>query len=116
MAMLAAIAAVTLVATSQTASAQYVTGRSDSPFGPTTSPYLNLLQNNNQFNAVSTYNTLVKPIIDQGSAIQRQGSGLNRLQRQVNSGFANMAAPQAAAPQGRGGYFMYYSHFYSQRR
>ena len=73
-----------------TAFAQQYHGHSDNPNGPTVSPYLNLLQNNNGAN-IGNYQTLVKPLIDQGNAINRQGKGLSALQQQVNS------APSAGA-------------------
>ena len=97
----------------EVAQAQY-TGRADSPYGPTTSPYLNLLQNNNQFNPVSTYNTLVKPIVDQNNAINRQGASLNRLQGQVNSGLPTGTTGRGST--GHASYFMNYSHFYGRRQ
>ena len=88
----------------------YYQGHSDNPNGPTVSPYLNLLQNNSVFSQASNYQSLVKPLIDQNAAIQRQGGAINRLQQQVNPG----------ASSGRGGgrgtghttYFMNYSHYY----
>ena len=87
-------------------------GRSDNPNGPTVSPYLNLLQNNNQFSPVTNYQSLVKPLIDQGSAIQRQGRSLAGLQQQVNAGAGGAGGPGT----GRQSFFMYYSHFYPSAR
>ena len=110
--LLTSLVAVIVLASADIAMAQY-TGRADSPYGPTTSPYLNLLQNNNQFNPVSTYNTLVKPIVDQNNAINRQGSSLNRLQGQVNNG---MGAASSGGTTGHSSYFMNYSHYYSRGR
>ena len=107
--LLSSLVAMIVLASADAALAQY-TGRSDSPYGPTTSPYLNLLQNNNQFNPVSTYNTLVKPIVDQNNAINRQGSNLNRLQGQVNSGAS--ASSGGGNATGHSSFFMNYSHFY----
>ena len=100
----------------QTALAQYqgglYMGRADNPVGPTVSPYLNLTQNN--LGSPTNYQSLVKPLIDQGNAIQRQGSSINRLQQQIYSG---------AGGGGRGGrgtghatFFMNYSHYYPQTR
>jgi hypothetical protein len=109
------LGAVIVLSSADAALAQY-TGRADSPYGPTTSPYLNLLQNNNQFNQASAYNTLVKPIVDQNNALNRQGASINRLQSQVNSG---MAAPNTGGGRGATGhtsYFMNYSHFYGRTR
>ena len=82
-AVLFAVAAFVLLAAPGSAFAQYngglYTGRSDNPNGPTVSPYLNLLNNNNQLNGLPTYQSLVRPLLDQQSAIQRQGSSLQRL-------------------------------------
>ncbi|HEV3138235.1 MAG TPA: hypothetical protein VGZ26_10025 [Pirellulales bacterium] len=90
-------------------------GHSDNPNGPTVSPYMNLLQNNNQFNQVPNYQSLVKPLLDQQNAIQRQGAGLQRLQQQVSSGGSG-----AGGGGGRGtGHvtsFMNYSHFFPGHR
>ena len=86
-------------------------GRSDNPVGPTVSPYLNLTQGG----PITNYQSLVKPLIDQGNAIQRQGSSLSNLQRQVSQ--------QAYGGGGGGGrgtghatFFMNYSHYYPQIR
>lgn len=89
-------------------------GRSDNPNGPTVSPYLNLLNNNNQFSTVTSYQSLVKPLIDQQSAINRQGNSLQQLQQQVNS----QRAPGGAGGRATGHttYFMNYSHFYPTKR
>lgn len=90
------------------ASAQgFYRGSSDSPNGPTVSPYMNLLQSN-AF-GVTNYQSLVKPLIDQGSAIRNQGRAINQVQQQLYSG-------AGGAPSGRGSRFMYYSHFYPNMR
>jgi hypothetical protein len=83
-------------------------GHSDNPNGPTVSPYLNLLQNNSQ--GFNSYQTMVKPIIDQNSALQRQGGAIQQLQQQVNN-------PAGGGRRGTGHatYFMNYSHFYTAR-
>jgi hypothetical protein len=113
-------AIVLLCVTASTAQAQIgglYSGRGDNPVGPTVSPYLNLLQSN-AF-GVTNYQSLVRPLVDQGNAINRQGNSLNRIQQQLNT-------PGGAA--GGGGYrgsggsrgtghttlFMNYSHFYPQ--
>jgi hypothetical protein len=86
-------------------------GRSDNPNGPTVSPYLNLLQNNNQLNGQPTYQSLVKPLIDQQSAIQRQGNSLQQLQQQVRTqGAGGGGGTQKAT--GHTTFFMNYSHYY----
>lgn len=116
-AVLLAVAAFALLATPGSAFAQYnggqYTGRSDNPNGPTVSPYLNLLNNNNQLNGLPTYQSLVRPLLDQQSAIQRQGSSLQRLQQQVNTGSGGAGAGRAT---GHATSFMYYSHFYPAPR
>ena len=61
----------------------YYQGKGDNPVGPTVSPYLNLIQSNNF--GVTNYQSLVRPLIDQGTAINRQGNSLNRIQQQINS-------------------------------
>jgi hypothetical protein len=115
---LIAIAAFVLLAAPGSAFAQYTgglyTGRSDNPNGPTVSPYLNLLQNNNQLNGIPNYQSLVRPLLDQQSAIQRQGNSLQRLQQQVNTQGASGGTGQRAT--GHHTSFMYYSHFYTPPR
>jgi hypothetical protein len=88
------------------AHAQY--GSSDNPVGPTVSPYLNLLQTD-QFGATN-YQSLVRPLINQGNAINRQANSLNRLQQQVSGGRGGSRGT------GHATFFMNYSHFYPQAR
>ena len=104
-----------VLATPSVSLAQSYGGRSDSPYGPTTSPYLNLLQNNNPLNPVSTYNTLVRPLVDQNNALNRQGASLNRLQQQANSG-VGAGGSRSGGTTGHSSHFMNYSHFYGMRR
>ena len=86
-------------------------GHSDNPNGPTVSPYLNLLQNNNQLNGMPTYQSLVRPLIDQRSAIQRQGNNLSQLQQQVSSqSYAANAGSRGST--GHTSYFNNHSHFF----
>ena len=99
---LLAAAAVVALVVPQVAMAQYVGGHSDNPNGPTVSPYLNLLQTNSQ--EFSSYQTMVKPIVDQQNALQRQGSAIQRLQSQASGG---------GRATGHATYFMNYSHFYT---
>jgi hypothetical protein len=111
----AVIVAVVACATPRLAQAQNAWGygsHSDNPNGPTVSPYMNLLNTNSQ--GFSSYQTLVKPIVDQQAALQRQGSALQQLQQKVNS-------PGSSAGSGRGGtghqtYFMNYGHYYPNTR
>jgi hypothetical protein len=93
-------------------------GRTDNPNGPTVSPYMNLLQNNSIFNQAPTYNPLVKPIIDQQSALNRQASSINRLSQQINSGGGGGGggAGGMRGSTGHTSYFMNYSHFYPRSR
>ncbi len=112
-ALLVILLAVMAIVAPRIAQAQWVQGQkgghSDNPNGPTTSPYLNLLQNNNFGGA--NYQTLVKPLIDQPAAIQRQGASLQRLQNQVNS--QQFGGGGSRAGTGHTTFFMNRSHFYS---
>jgi hypothetical protein len=117
--LLCSAAAAIVLAAQRPAEAQYMSGmyqgRSDNPNGPTVSPYLNLLQNNNQLNSQPTYQSLVKPLLDQQSAIQRQGNALQSLQQQT-LGQQQTGGGQRAAGRGQTGhmsYFMNMSHFYA---
>jgi hypothetical protein len=108
-----ALAAIVLLAP-QTAMAQYggqYMGSSDNPVGPTVSPYLNLLQTNN---GVTNYQSLVRPLINQGNAIDRQGGSIRGLQQQIYQ------QAYGAGGRGIGGghptYFMNYSHYYPTTR
>ena len=69
-----------------TSQAQYYGGYSGytSVNGPTVSPYLNLLQQN-QF-GLPTYQTLVRPQIEARNAIVRQEQSLQQLQQEVQRG------------------------------
>ncbi len=98
--------AVVALAVPRSAVAQAYSGRSDNPNGPTVSPYLNLLQNN-PLSPVTNYQSLVKPLINQGNAIQRQGNSLSRLQQQMYSGAAG-----GGMGTGHRSFFMNYSHYY----
>ena len=113
-AVLFVVAALALLAAPGSAFGQYsggrYTGHSDNPNGPTVSPYLNLLNNNNQLNGMPTYQSLVRPLLDQQSAIKRQGNSLQQLQQQVNT--PGTGASGAGRSTGHSTSFMYYSHFY----
>ena len=106
-----ALAAIFLLAP-QSAMAQYsggqYMGRADNPVGPTVSPYLNLLQNNGF--GVTNYQSLVKPLINQGNAIQQQGHSIGNLQRQVSQ--QAYGASSSRRGTGHATYFMNYSHYY----
>ena len=98
----------TLLTSLLAASAKAQYGSSDNPVGPTVSPYLNLL-NSDQFGATN-YQSLVRPLINQGNAINRQGNSLNRLQQQIGGG----AGRGGSSGTGHATFFMNYSHFYPQ--
>ncbi len=105
------------LAASESAWAQNVLGyrgHSDNPNGPTVSPYLNLLNNNNQLNSVPNYQSLVRPLVDQQDAIRRQGNSLQRLQSQVNSTFSPTASGsgRGISATGHTSYFMNNSHYF----
>jgi hypothetical protein len=113
---LSAAAVVLTCAAASSAQAQisgYYQGRGDNPVGPTVSPYLNLLQSN-QF-GVTNYQSLVRPLIDQGAAINRQGNSLNRIQQQINTPSAYGGAGGSRGT-GHTTFFMNYSHFYPAPR
>jgi hypothetical protein len=97
----------------QTAMAQgrYSLGTSDNPVGPTVSPYLNLI-GSDQF-GVTNYQSLVRPLVNQGNAIQRQGSALNNLQQQFNTQSYGGRSGNAT---GHATFFMNYSHYYNHGR
>ncbi len=80
-------------------------GTSNNPNGPTVSPYLNLLQNNNP--DITNYQSLVKPLINQNDALRRQGGAISQLQQQQSYGGGGT---------GIHSYFMFYSHYYPPRR
>ncbi|MEX0679721.1 MAG: hypothetical protein WD063_21810 [Pirellulales bacterium] len=105
-----ALAAIFLLAP-QSAIAQYggtYMGRADNPVGPTVSPYLNLLQNNGF--GVTNYQSLVKPLINQGNAIQQQGHSIGNLQRQVSQQAYGAGGTRRGT--GHATYFMNYGHYY----
>lgn len=110
-------AIVVMCAAASSAQAQYgggiYQGRGDNPIGPTVSPYLNLLQSGNF--GVTNYQSLVRPLIDQGTAINRQGNSLNRIQQQINSGGGGgYRGSSGSRGTGHATFFMNYSHFYPQ--
>lgn len=114
----AAVVVLVVVAAPGVAHAQwFASGHSDNPNGPTVSPYLNLLQNNSILGPPTNYQSLVRPLVDQNSAIQRQGASLSRLQQQVNSGGGGGAGNSGSrAGTGHASRFMNYSHYYPSAR
>lgn len=113
--LLIAFALVVSLASARAASAQfggnYFRGHSDNPNGPTVSPYLNLLNNNNQLNGVPNYQSLVRPLVEQQDALRRQGNSLQRLQNQVNSSYTGSSGGGIRGT-GHQSHFMNFSHFY----
>jgi hypothetical protein len=106
---LAIVVTVPQLAPAQGVGGGFYMGSADNPNGPTVSPYLNLLQSNTF--GVTNYQSLVKPLIEQSSAIRRQGRAINQVQQQLYSG-----PNYGASPSGRGSHFMFYSHFYPGMR
>ncbi|MEX2112695.1 MAG: hypothetical protein WD845_05885 [Pirellulales bacterium] len=109
--MLLVVALVTVVslASLRAVPAQGLAGGSTrNPNGPTVSPYLNLLQNNNP--DITNYQSLVKPLINQNDALRRQGGAIQQLQQQQYRG------GPAGGGTGVHSYFMYYSHYFPQGR
>jgi hypothetical protein len=105
LAFFAAFVALVLVFPGSAAAQGLYQGRADNPNGPTVSPYLNLLQTSPN-NPITNYQSLVKPLVNQGAAIQRQGRALAGLQQQVYAGAG------AGLATGHRSYFMNFSHFY----
>ena len=81
---------------------------------PRVSPYLNLGVN---ASGLSTYPTLVRPMIDDQDAIARQSAEIDRLERQLRSGRgAQNRGAASRDSKGTGGgpaRFMNYSHYFS---
>ncbi len=92
------------------AHAQRPRGSSDNPVGPTVSPYLNLL-GADQF-GITNYQSLVRPLVDQGNAINRQAGSINRLQQQVGQGAGRGNGQGGIQGTGHATFFMNYSHYY----
>jgi hypothetical protein len=101
--MLATVTVVSLVGLRPVSAQGWGGGAStNNPNGPTVSPYLNLLSNNNP--TVTNYQSLVKPLINQNDAIRRQGGAIQQLQNQQMQG--------GGVGTGTHSYFMYYSHYF----
>ncbi len=79
---------------------------------PTVSPYVNLAVNSN---GLSTYQTLVRPMIDDREAIRLQADTLQQMRQQMrNSREPKGGSPGTSTqPNAR---FMHYSHFYGGAR
>jgi hypothetical protein len=107
--LIVAAAGLLSLAMSRSALAQgYYMGSNDNPNGPTVSPYLNLLQNNPLNPLTPTvYQSLVRPLVNQQNALQRQGGAIRQLQQQSLAGPTGIGRGT-----GHAAYFMNYSHFY----
>jgi hypothetical protein len=111
-------------ATGQSLGYNAVTPQSSPPFysaasaRPPVSPYLNLGDN---ANGITTYQTLVRPLIAEREAIERQSDALDRLNRQLQGAAATgdwrevEKISRRARPQ-RGVRFMDYSHYFGTPR
>lgn len=79
---------------------------------PTVSPYLNLYRND--LEGLPTYQTLVRPQIQQQRVNQVQQTEIYQLRSQLATERAQQAQP---LPQtGHASYYRYYSHYYSRKR
>lgn len=114
-----------VLGTAEIASAQFQTYRPPSvnPLQntinrPTVSPYLNLLQRN--FNGPPTYQTLVRPMVEQRQAAQRQAAQIQQIQQDMSnsSRMSGSRASTGESQQVRGtGHvsgFMNHMHFFNQ--
>jgi hypothetical protein len=85
---------------------------------PAVSPYLNLGIN---ANGMSNYQTLVRPLIAEREAIERQSAALDRINRQIQGAAATgdwrevEKISRSARPQ-NGVRFMHYSHYFGTVR
>ncbi len=107
MAVIAALA-FSQAAQAQNYSSKFFGGHSDNPVGPTVSPYLNLVNQSGNISNVTNFQSLVKPLIEQHSALNSQAGSINQLQRQLGSS----AARGGGRGTGHSSYFMNGSHFY----
>ncbi len=85
---------------------------------PTVSPYLNLFNNPN---GVGTYQTLVRPFLNQYDINARQTANVNQLQQELNqvrsnSGLGTTGTQGRIRPTGHAATFMDYSHYFAQQR
>jgi len=100
-----------LVASSAQAHAQDSNDTTYAP--PRLSPYLNLGVSSS---GLSTYPTLVRPLIDDQEAIARQSAEIERLQRQLRSGKTPQKRPgtsrEAKIGATNANRFMNYSHYF----
>ena len=98
-------------------------GSTANPNGPTVSPYLNLLRNQNS--GLPNYQTLVQPFIEQQAAIQQNSAQINQLQRTApaqQTSRRGMFDPtgglynQQLRGTGHSTRYQYYGHYYTPYR
>lgn len=77
---------------------------------PTVSPYVNLGISST---GLSTYQTQVRPMLDEQQAIERQANALEQLNRQVRGSDPRVAEWQPGVVKNR---FMRYSHYFGTVR
>ncbi len=82
----------------------------------TVSPYLNMVGNTN----LASYQTLVRPLIDEREEINRQWARIDQINQQLGGMPGEVTPPDAnrTPTRGRGTSavrFMHYSHFYGGR-
>jgi hypothetical protein len=80
---------------------------------PTVSPYVNLLGPNQ--GTISSYHTLVRPMIEQREAAARQSAIMNPLAQQLRRAQARKPVQTDERP-GRAPKFLHYSHYYGEMR
>ncbi len=101
---------------------QYDTPPAQKPFAnyspaPTVSPYVNLEQDNQNF-SLPTYQTLVRPFVEQRDFNQRQQVELQRINQQfqkVRTQFEMQNTQSQLRPTGHGVYFNNLLHYYPGR-
>lgn len=79
---------------------------------PTVSPYLNLLNLNNQQASLPNYQTLVRPQLDQRQESQQQQRQIRQLNQQVSNIDRRSLNNQQGSATGHPTRFMTYSHYY----
>ena len=80
---------------------------------PTVSPYLNLLGPNQA--VVTSYQTLVRPMIDERDAMARQSANIQQIQQQRRSQATGKQPPQNERTM-QAARFLNYSHYYGETR
>ncbi len=109
--LLSGLAVAGVLAFAQASQAQIVNtyrGFSDNPVGATVSPYLNLVNQDFVDPNTTNYQSLVRPLVQQNNAINRQGNTINRLQQQITLPVGATAGQST----GHTTFFMNGSHFF----